>query len=90
LTPGDITDILKLTFDCRPGAIAKSLQLTEPKYTETAAYCHFGREPRVENGIKFFEWERPVDLSKYAAMNSVQIQKEVAANKDAVLAKYVD
>jgi len=37
--------------DCRPGAIAKSLQLREPKYVETAAYCHFGREPREENGI---------------------------------------
>ena len=37
--------------DCRPGAIAKALQLKEPKYVETAAYCHFGREPREENGI---------------------------------------
>lgn len=59
LTADDITDIVKLTFDCRPGAIGKALQLREPKYVETAAYCHFGREPRTENGIKYFEWENP-------------------------------
>jgi S-adenosylmethionine synthetase len=66
LTADDITDIVKLSFDCRPGAIAKSLQLREPKYIETAAYCHFGREPRVQDGMKFFEWERAIDLFKYA------------------------
>ena len=36
---------LRIEFDCRPGAIAQSLALREPKYQETAAYCHFGREP---------------------------------------------
>ncbi len=30
----------------------------------TAAYGHFGRKPYTENGMKFFEWENPVDLSK--------------------------
>jgi len=90
LTAADITDIVKLAFDCRPGAIAKSLQLREPKYVETAAYCHFGREPREENGIKFFEWERPVDLSKYAKMDSAAVAKEVAEHKEAILTKWVD
>merc|ERR1711931_27582 len=28
----DITNILKIEFDCRPGAIAQSLALREPKY----------------------------------------------------------
>ena len=32
LTPEDITKVVKIAFDCRPGAIAKSLQLREPKY----------------------------------------------------------
>eukprot|EP00438_Fugacium_kawagutii_P010531 Skav214528 [mRNA] locus=scaffold410:255548:256269:- [translate_table: standard] len=42
----NIHDIsMKMEFDCRPGAIAQSLALREPKYQETAAYCHFGREP---------------------------------------------
>jgi len=90
LTADDITDIVKLEFDCRPGAIAKSLQLREPKYVETAAYCHFGREPREENGIKFFVWETPVDLSRYATFTSEQVKAEVAAHKEEVLRKWVD
>mmetsp|Transcript_10845 Transcript_10845/g.14144 ORF Transcript_10845/g.14144 Transcript_10845/m.14144 type:complete len:469 (-) Transcript_10845:885-2291(-) len=90
LTADDITDIIKLAFDCRPGAIAKSLQLREPKYVESAAYCHFGREPREENGIKFFEWENPVDLSKYAGWTTEQVKAEVAAQKEALLKKWVD
>merc|ERR1712196_556350 len=65
LTPTDITNIIKIAFDCRPGAIAISLALREPKYQETAAYGHFGREPYTKNGIKFFEWENAKDLSKY-------------------------
>merc|ERR1712094_107222 len=63
LTAEDITNIVKIEFDCRPGAIAMSLALREPKYQETAAYCHFGRQPVTKNGIKFFEWENAKDLS---------------------------
>jgi S-adenosylmethionine synthetase len=90
LTADDITDIVKLAFDCRPGAIARSLQLREPKYIETAAYCHFGREPRIENGMKYFEWERPVDLSMYATYSTEQVKKAIADNKEAILSKWVD
>jgi S-adenosylmethionine synthetase len=90
LTADDITDIVKLEFDCRPGAIAKHLQLREPKYVETAAYCHFGREPRIENGKKFFEWERVVDLTKYQAMDTTAVKLMMVDQKDAVLAKWVD
>merc|ERR1712159_654477 len=74
LTPEDITKVVKIAFDCRPGAIAKSLQLREPKYTVTAAYGHFGRQAYTENGIKFFEWESPVDLSKYQKMQSAGVE----------------
>merc|ERR1712100_696863 len=31
-----ITNVIKIAFDCRPGAIAISLALREPKYQETA------------------------------------------------------
>merc|ERR1712072_1439763 len=62
LTPEAITQIVKIAFDCRPGAIAKSLQLREPKYQLTAAYGHFGRMPYTENGMKYFEWENATDL----------------------------
>merc|ERR1711953_1169523 len=73
LTADDITNILKIEFDCRPGAIAVTLALREPKYQETAAYCHFGRVPYTKDGIKFFEWENAKDMSKYATMDSAQV-----------------
>merc|ERR1712007_358427 len=53
LSAEDITNILKIEFDCRPGAIATSLALREPKYQETAAYCHFGREAHTKDGQVF-------------------------------------
>jgi len=90
LTAEAITQAVKLEFDCRPGAIAKSLQLREPKYHETSAYCHFGREPRTENGMKFFEWENPVDMSAYATMSAEDIDAKCTAESKAVLAKWVD
>lgn len=88
LSVDDVTNILKVVFDCRPGAIAVSLALREPKYQETAAYCHFGREPVTKDGIKFFEWENSKDLSKYAAMNSEQVTAEL--KKSNYLVKWVD
>merc|ERR1711904_604685 len=88
LTPSDITNIIKMNFDCRPGAIAISLALREPKYQETAAYGHFGREAYTRNGIKFFEWENAKDLKKYASMNSKQVTAELASSN--YLQKWVD
>jgi S-adenosylmethionine synthetase len=88
LTPDDITNVLKIEFDCRPGAIAQSLALREPKYKVTAAYCHFGRQPYTENGIKFFEWENPKNLTRYAPMSSEQVGAALAASN--YLTKYVD
>merc|ERR1711882_23054 len=73
LSADDITNVIKMEFDCRPGAIAQSLALREPKYQETAAYCHFGREAVTKNGMKFFEWENAKDLAKYASMDSTQV-----------------
>jgi S-adenosylmethionine synthetase len=84
----DITNIIKMEFDCRPGAIALSLALREPKYQETAAYCHFGREPVTKNGIKFFEWENAKDLSKYKSMKSTEVEAELKASN--YLTKWVD
>merc|ERR1712113_155133 len=87
-TVEDITNILKMEFDCRPGAIATSLQLREPKYQETAAYCHFGRQPVTKDGIKYFEWENAKDLSKYQKMSS-QVIAEALSNSN-FLQKWVD
>merc|ERR1711877_96052 len=88
LTANDITNIVKIEFDCRPGAIAVSLALREPKYQETAAYCHFGREPYTKDGIKFFEWENPKDMSKYAKMDSAQVTAALTSSN--FLTKWVD
>merc|ERR1711975_131206 len=88
LTADDITNIIKIAFDCRPGAIALSLALREPKYQDTAAYCHFGRTPETKNGIKFFEWENAKDLAKYKSMNSSQVEAALKASN--YLTKWVD
>merc|ERR1712097_46199 len=88
LTPTDITNILKINFDCRPGAIAVSLALREPKYQETAAYGHFGREPYTKNGMKFFECENPKDLSKFASMQPAEVEAQFKASD--ALKKWVD
>merc|ERR1711943_72559 len=88
LTPVDVTNIIKIEFDCRPGAIAVSLALREPKYQETAAYCHFGRKAETKNGMKFFEWENAKDLAKYAKMTSDEVTAEL--EKSNYLTKWVD
>merc|ERR1712125_45021 len=73
LTAEDITSIVKMEFDARPGALAVSLALREPKYQVTAAYSHFGREAYTKDGMKFFEWENAKDLSKYKSMKSAEV-----------------
>jgi len=88
LSAEDITNIIKIEFDCRPGAIAVSLALREPKYQETAAYCHFGREPYTKDGRKFFEWENAKDLAKYKGMNTVEVTAALKASP--YLTKWVD
>merc|ERR1712130_551620 len=88
LTADDITNILKIAFDCRPGAIAVSLALREPKYQETAAYCHFGREAVTKNGFKYFEWENAKDVTKYKGMTSEEVDAELKASN--YLTKWVD
>merc|ERR1712066_133368 len=88
LTAVDITNIIKIEFDCRPGAIAMSLALREPKYQETAAYCHFGREAETKDGKKFFEWENAMDLKTYASMTSAEVTAALKASN--YLTKWVD
>merc|ERR1712185_275475 len=87
-SPDDITKVLKIAFDARPGAIAVSLALREPKYQETAAYCHFGREAVTKDGMKYFEWENAKDLSKYKGMSSAEVDAELKASN--YLTKWVD
>jgi S-adenosylmethionine synthetase len=50
--PAKITEAILDTFDLRPAAIIRDLDLKRPIYAQTAAYGHFGRE------LADFTWER--------------------------------
>ncbi|MEI8391987.1 MAG: methionine adenosyltransferase [Actinomycetes bacterium] len=52
---------VKATFDLRPAAIVRDLQLKRPIYLQTAAYGHFGRE------LPDFEWEKLSRLDEFSA-----------------------
>merc|ERR1711903_327906 len=80
LTAEDVTNIVKMEFDARPGALAVSLALREPKYQVTAAYSHFGRDPYTKDGIKFFEWENAKVLNGYALCSSQEISAALKAS----------
>jgi len=58
-----IEEAVAATFDLRPGAIIRDLDLRRPIYSKTAAYGHFGREDAD------FTWERTdrVDALRTAA-----------------------
>lgn len=43
-------------WDLRPARILKEFDLLKPIYSSTAAYGHFGREERLNEG--FFSWEK--------------------------------
>jgi S-adenosylmethionine synthetase len=47
MSDGDIAKKIEQLFDMRPYAIEKRLKLRNPIYSETAAYGHMGREPKV-------------------------------------------
>ena len=85
-----ITNIVKINFDARPGALARDLQLRQPKYNVTAAYCHFGRTPYTEDGKTFFAWEDAKDLAKYAKMSAADVEKAVQSAQKEILTKWVD
>ena len=47
-----LTEIARSVFPIRPGEIVQHLDLKKPRYRETAAYGHFGRE------LPQFTWEK--------------------------------
>ncbi len=67
---GEIAKVVEKIFDMRPYAIEQRLKLRTPIYSETAAYGHMGREPKVvtkvfENAgqraeiqVELFTWEK--------------------------------
>jgi S-adenosylmethionine synthetase len=57
--PAKIEAAVRSTFDLRPGAIVRDLDLKRPIYRESAAYGHFGRDQ--------FPWEELSRLSEFKA-----------------------
>lgn len=67
---GEIAERVSRLFDLRPSAIVRRLKLTQPMYSESAAYGHMGREnvtvskPFLLNGteerreVELFTWEK--------------------------------
>jgi S-adenosylmethionine synthetase len=71
MSDGEIARKVEQIFDLRPYAIEQRLKLRNPIYSETAAYGHMGREPKVvtkvfnkgkENEkkvqVELFTWEK--------------------------------
>jgi len=71
ITDSEIAEIVTQLFDMRPAAIEDRLKLRQPMYSETAAYGHMGRTPKIvrktfeqPNGdsitldVELFTWER--------------------------------
>jgi len=52
VAPNKIVDAVMATFDLRPAAIIRDLNLLRPIYSATASYGHFGRE------LPNFTWEK--------------------------------
>lgn len=71
LSDAEIAERIASLFDLRPYAIEQRLKLRNPIYEETAAYGHFGREPRKvtktfprlgggtdSKEVELFTWEK--------------------------------
>ncbi|MEQ9230580.1 MAG: methionine adenosyltransferase [Cyclobacteriaceae bacterium] len=70
MTDGEIAKIVEKVFDMRPSAITQRLKLTQPIYSESAAYGHMGRESEkkkvsflvngqtIERDVETFTWEK--------------------------------
>jgi S-adenosylmethionine synthetase len=71
MSDGEIAKKVDEIFDMRPRAIEERLKLRNPIYSETAAYGHMGREPKVitkhfesayegnkDVEVELFTWEK--------------------------------
>ncbi len=63
--PATLSSVVEETFDLRPGAIIRDLDLRRPIYAKTAAYGHFGRR---EEGFSWEDTSRADDLRRAAGL----------------------
>ena len=75
-----IEDAILQTFDLRPAAIIRDLDLKRPIYAQTAAYGHFGRD------LPDFTWER-TDRAEQLA-NARQPAERTAAVRSVGVSEY--
>ena len=80
LTDGQIAEKIDEIFDMRPAAIEKRLKLRAPIYSETAAYGHMGRRPKIKTvtfknagkevsrEVETFTWEKLDYVDKIKAV----------------------
>jgi len=69
MSDSDIADIVKATYDLRPGLIEANLKLRNPIYTESAAYGHMGRTSEIVTK----SFERPVNGKKETRKVEVEL-----------------
>ena len=62
LSEEEIVKIVEKTFDLRPGAIIRDLDLRKPIYKQTAAYGHFGR---TDLDLPWERLNKVDDIKKY-------------------------
>ena len=91
LTAKLITNIVKINFDARPGALARDLSLHESKYNKTAAPTAISDV----NHLSRMAWssslrKKSLILKNYAGMSGAQVEQEVAAKQEKILTKWVD
>ncbi|MEG0467645.1 MAG: methionine adenosyltransferase [Mucinivorans sp.] len=65
MTDGELARRVEALVDMRPAKIVERFGLTNPIFSPTAAYGHFGREPYIENGLRFFPWEELDMVEKF-------------------------
>ena len=68
-----ISELVRESFDLRPGTILRDLDLWRPIYAQTAAYGHFGREEHD------FTWERTDRADALRAAAGLETQVPTAS-----------
>ena len=80
MSDAEIAEKVKKLFPLTPAAIQKRLKLLNPIYAETAAYGHFGREPKVVKKVFFADGkkiEKEVELFTWEKLDYVdKVKKE--------------
>lgn len=84
ISDANIIELVQQTFDLRPYAITKMLDLLHPMYQMTAAYGHFGREP-FETSYEWVDQEGNPQIETFTAFPWEKTDKADSLRKAAGL-----